>query len=86
MRKGSGAGVKNLSRAASPHLIAVRRVVVSANGHQYGCLWTVSPGARYSKGSIIFWKTSFFRVPSILWATLPALSMITVVGTTEMLP
>lgn len=42
--------------------------------------------AYYSKGSINFMKTAFFRVPSILWAMLPCLSMITVVGTTAMLP
>jgi len=46
----------------------------------------ISPGARYSNGSISFRKSAFFRVPSILWATLPSLSMITVVGTTAMLP
>ena len=40
----------------------------------------------YSNGSINFKKVSFFRVPSILWATLPCLSMITVVGTTATLP
>jgi hypothetical protein len=45
-----------------------------------------SPETGYSKGSISFWKISFFRVPSILWAMLPCLSIITVVGTTAMLP
>ena len=62
------------------------RMDFHAKGRQPGWSAAGEPGICYSKGSIIFWKTSFFRVPSILWATLPCLSMITVVGTTEMLP
>ena len=84
--------MKNLPRAASPHLIRsvvscfvvfVRKglMVTGPDG-----LRGISPCARYSKGSINFMKVSFFRVPSILWAMLPSLSMITVVGTTAMLP
>jgi hypothetical protein len=62
------------------------RFVAGVNGHQSGWFTGFSPGGRYSKGWINPMKVSFFRVPSILWAMLPALSMMIVVGTTEMLP
>ena len=52
--EGERPGSEEPPRAASPHLISVRRFLVSAKGHQSGCLRGVSPGAGYSNGSIIF--------------------------------